>query len=871
MTVTSHRDNGPAARLSAVVTTAPYLVLAAIGAPVLAGLATMLLPASRKLPRLVLATAGPTASVVLVAAHLGRSGVSTADTPTGSISWVPSLNLDISFLVDGLGAFFALLIAGMGVVVVLYARAYFGHDAASLARFFPTLGFFTSAMLGVVLADHLLLTVLFWEMTSISSFLLIGWDRDDTDAGKRAMQAFFTTGLGGLALLGGVLLFGGHTGIWRWSGLIAEAATLSHDGTVVAAFVLMFVGAATKSAQWPLHDWLPGAMKAPTPVSAYLHSATMVKAGVFLLGRMLPAFGALAPWLPLLVSIGAVTMLLGAVLALHQDDLKKMFAYTTVSHLGLLVAMYGMGGASTADGIRTIDWDLTQIASHALYKAPLFLAVGALAHLAGARRLSQLFGLWHRPGAGTRAAALVLLLSGYALASGPGTVSFVAKELFFAATTRASDLHPLLAVVGVMAIVAAACNVAIFVRLVTTVMGHRSGVGNDSDAPVVSLIQPDRWASMLWAPAAALIALQYLGGLVPSLWNRTFRGIEVNVHDEAFATGLPLAWEPFLHPGVPLLMTAIAITAGVLLGFSGWMRREIVDVHARIWPATYRGIMQGGHRLFQGAGCQIFKCRRLHGLEALERGPTLAVKGFHALLEIFRRAQAAIGIALDLDPRFHGGILRRVQDTLDGALGQGREFPQLVHECIHGLLQFIVRHAVEDKTPFLGLGAGNPAGAEGHVLGPLDANHMEESDGAARTGDLADALFRQGKLRRLGTDAEITSQGQFEPDAEAVAADLRHHRFVASARRPDVVGQLGNMLRRGGQETGDIAARREMFALRAQDDNADPIIRVQFLEHHAQLVALAHLDHIQGRSVENDIGPLPIRIDLDPEAIKVFQ
>ena len=584
--------------MAAVVTAAPYLVLAAIGAPVLTGLATMLLPASRKLPRLVLATAGPTASVVLVATHLGRSGVSTAGTPTGSISWVPSLNLDISFLVDGLGAFFALLIAGMGVVVVLYARAYFGHDAASLARFFPTLGFFTSAMLGVVLADHLLLTVLFWEMTSISSFLLIGWDRDDADAGKRAMQAFFTTGLGGLALLGGVLLFGGHTGIWRWSGLIAEAATRSHDGTVVAAFVLMFVGAATKSAQWPLHDWLPGAMKAPTPVSAYLHSATMVKAGVFLLGRMLPAFGAMAPWLPLLVSIGAVTMLLGAVLALHQDDLKKMFAYTTVGHLGLLVAMYGMGGASTADGIRTIDWDLTQIASHALYKAPLFLIVGALAHLAGARRLSQLFGLWHRPGTGTRAAALVLLLSGYALAGGPGTVSFVAKELFFAATTRASDLHPLLAVVGVMAIVAAACNVAIFVRLVTTVMGHSSGVGNDSDAPVVSLIQPDRWASMLWAPAAALIALQYLGGLVPSLWNRTFRGIEVNVHDEAFATGLPLAWEPFLHPGIPLLMTAIAITTGVLLGFSGWMRREIVDVHARIWPATYRGILRGGHRLF---------------------------------------------------------------------------------------------------------------------------------------------------------------------------------------------------------------------------------------------------------------------------------
>jgi len=581
-----------------VVTAAPYLVLVAVGSPALAGLATMLLPDARRLTRLSLATAGPVASVVLMAIHLGRNGVSPADTPTGTIPWVPSLNLDISFLVDGLGAFFALLIAGLGVIVVLYARAYFGHDAASLARFFPTLGFFTSAMLGVVLADHLLLTVLFWEMTSVSSFLLIGWDRDDADAGKRAMQAFFTTGLGGLALLGGILLFGGHTGIWRWSRLMAEAATISHDGTVVAAFVLMFVGAATKSAQWPLHDWLPGAMKAPTPVSAYLHSATMVKAGVFLLGRMLPAFGALALWLPLLVSIGAVTMLLGAVLALSQDNLKRMFAYTTVSHLGLLVAMYGLGGTSTAEGVRTIHWDLTQIASHALYKAPLFLVVGALAHLVGATRVAQLHGLWNRPGAGTKAAAAVLLLSGYALAGGPGTVSFIAKELFFAATDHATAAHPLLAVVGVMAIAAAACNVAIFVRLTATVFGHRSGVGDASDTPDATHREPDSWSFMLWAPAASLIALQYLGGLVPTLWNRTFSGIEANVHDEAFADGLPWAWEPFLHPGMPLLMSMVAIGAGTALGFSRWMRGDLVDVHARIWPATYRGILRGGHRLF---------------------------------------------------------------------------------------------------------------------------------------------------------------------------------------------------------------------------------------------------------------------------------
>jgi len=582
----------------AVISVAPTFVLVAIGAPVVAGLATLLMPRDRTVLRVLVATCGPLASLLFLGAHLWRYGVASNEEGTTAIEWVPSVHLDLGFLVDGLATFFALLVAGVGVLIVLYARAYFGDDGPSLARFFPTLGFFTSSMLGVVLADHLLLTVLFWEATSVSSFFLIGWDREDETAVKQAMQAFVTTGLGGLSLLGGVLLLGDATDTWRWSELVAGAAGIGSGGTVVAAFILIFIGAASKSAQWPFHYWLPGAMLAPTPVSAFLHSATMVKAGVFLLGRLLPVFGLLSIWLPVVVAFGAVTMLLGAVLALRQHDLKLIFAYTTVSQLGLFTCMYGLGGAADGHGGAAIDWDLSQIASHALYKAPLFLVAGALAHRVGARRLPELFGLWRRRVPGARLLVVVLLAAGYALAGGPGTVNFVAKELFFGAVHHAAGSHPLLVVVSVMAVLTAMCNVAIAVRLTATVFGWRTGVDDEGIEPAIESHAHDRWGSLLWLPAAGLVALQYVGGLVPPLWNSAFRRIEVNANDVAFADGLPWLWEPFLHPGVPLAMSVAAIVLGVALGCSSRWRGEVADVHDRIYPASYRLVLGRGHRAF---------------------------------------------------------------------------------------------------------------------------------------------------------------------------------------------------------------------------------------------------------------------------------
>ncbi|MEM6507466.1 MAG: proton-conducting transporter membrane subunit, partial [Planctomycetota bacterium] len=304
-----------------------WMVMIAVFAPVVLGLATLYLPRKAIELRTAVALGGPLTAFVLllmvtsgVSEHLGhqhdKSSEQTASQfeadalTTGQLGWMPSLNINFAFLTDGLGLFFGLLVSGIGIGIFLYARGYFGREgptsADDLYRFYPTIGLFTTAMLGLVLADYTILTLLFWEMTSISSFLLIGWDRYDKKAVKLAMQAFFTTGLGGMGLFGGILVFGNATGsiveggIWRWSQMLENSEALQKmllDITsypqLLWAFVLMFIGAGSKSAQFPFHYWLPGAMAAPTPVSAFLHSATMVKAGVFMVGRLFPVFAAL--------------------------------------------------------------------------------------------------------------------------------------------------------------------------------------------------------------------------------------------------------------------------------------------------------------------------------------------------------------------------------------------------------------------------------------------------------------------------------------------------------------------------------------------------------------------------------------------------
>ncbi len=342
-----------------------------------------------------------------------------------TIPWIPSLGIELSFIVDGLSLFFGLVVSAMGVLVTLYASSYLDDHYRDHGRFYAYLMLFMASMLGCVFSENLLLLFVFWEMTGISSFLLIGFLHDKQDSRDGARMALFTTGGAGLAMLAGVVLLGEVTGTYSLVALRDGAMTqsmaehgASWDGILTVAFVLMMIGALAKSAQFPFHYWLPNAMAAPTPVSAYLHSATMVKLGVFFIARIFPIAAMLEAWTPLLVSIGFLTMLLGAIFALLSHDLKGVLAYSTVSQLGFLVGFYGM---SNTDGA---SLDLLHVASHVFYKGCLFMVVGIVDHAAGSRDLRKLGGLSRR----LPALTIITLIAAASMAGLPGTMGFISKE-----------------------------------------------------------------------------------------------------------------------------------------------------------------------------------------------------------------------------------------------------------------------------------------------------------------------------------------------------------------------------------------------------------------------------------------------------------
>lgn len=617
-------------------------LLLAVFSPLICGVITLFLPKPAIRRRVALAVLGPALSVLGVLVHVTKFGIVSASEIGGTttvIPWVEMVHLNFSFLFDGLGIFFALLVSGIGLLIVLYARAYFGKDEASLYRFYPTLGFFTTAMMGIVLSDFTLLTLLFWELTSISSFLLIGWDRDNKESVRKAMQAFFTTGLGGMMMFGGILLVGMNTGCWRWSELFAQAHHLEFTTPLIAGACLMMFGAATKSAQYPFHYWLPGAMAAPTPVSAYLHSATMVKAGVYLTARMFPVFSHMEIWPYFILIPGAITMLYGAGLALAQHDLKRMFAYTTVSQLGLLMCAYGLGAfhfEHHGHHAAAIDWDISQIANHAFYKAPLFIVAGAIGHVAGTRDLPKLFGFFKQ----NKPMVIVTLLAGYALAGGPGTISFPAKEMFFYAIVHAAEEYPVLGVIGVMAVLTAMFNVAIFVRLFTTLLGigqrqvdpdeghaDAHGHGHDDHEHETGL-----WAHMLWIPAALIVVWQYVGGIATPLWNSVFANFETNVG--YFDHGLPALWQ--VHFGMPVMMSIMAFGLGIGLGFSPLLRkRQIYDIHDKVYPGMYWLAVTGGGRAFRTLQTGNFRHYLTFVLIAFLIGMFAVVYADPAMLNVF--------------------------------------------------------------------------------------------------------------------------------------------------------------------------------------------------------------------------------------------
>lgn len=337
-----------------------------------------------------------------------------------ALPWVPSLGVDLSFRVDGLAVLFVLIISAIGFFVTVYAVDYL-HGHPHTGRFFVFLHAFMLSMLGLVTAGNVMALFVFWELTTIFSYLLIGFEHEQAASRKSARQALLVTGAGGLALLVGFLMLEMMSGTYEISRMVGLAPQLKAHPWYGGVLILLFAGAFTKSAQFPFHFWLPNAMAAPTPISAFLHSATMVKGGIYLLARFHPILGGTLPWSATLIIFGAVTAVMGAVLAMGQSDLKKILAYTTVSALGIMTLF--LGGAKTA----SLTAAMTFLLVHSLYKSALFLVAGIIDHQSGTRDLAKLGGLLrYMPFTAFAAAAACLSMAGFPLFFG-----FIGKEIMY--------------------------------------------------------------------------------------------------------------------------------------------------------------------------------------------------------------------------------------------------------------------------------------------------------------------------------------------------------------------------------------------------------------------------------------------------------
>ena len=339
------------------------------------------------------------------------------------VAWIPSLGVDLVVRLDGFAWMFAMLVSAMGLLVIVYARDYLSPEAPA-ARFYSLLLGFMGAMLGVVVSGNLVQLVVFWELTSVFSFLLIGYWTHRKDARRGARMAFTVTATGGLALLAGVLLLGHIVGSHELDAVLAAGDVVRAHALYPLALGLVLLGALTKSAQFPFHFWLPHAMAAPTPVSAYLHSATMVKAGVFLLARLWPVLAGTDAWFWIVGGAGLATLLLGAYAAMFQNDLKGLLAYSTISHLGLITLLLGLNSPLAAVAA------VFHMMNHATFKASLFMAVGIIDHETGTRDMRRLDGLYRSmPITGTLAIVACAAMAGVPLLNG-----FLSKEMFFAET-----------------------------------------------------------------------------------------------------------------------------------------------------------------------------------------------------------------------------------------------------------------------------------------------------------------------------------------------------------------------------------------------------------------------------------------------------
>lgn len=531
---------------------------------------------ARRLGRAGFLVGGLAPAIAAVAVASVAGGVLDGDIVTSTASWVPQLGLAIDLHLDAFSVLMVVLVSGIGALVFVYAWHYFG-SAPTAGRAAGLLTLFSGSMLGLVLADNLLLLFVFWELTSITSYLLIGINDADAEARAAALHALLVTGLGGLAMLGGFVVLGQEAGTLRLSDILESPPRTT---ATAVALVLILMGAFTKSAQYPFHSWLPGAMVAPTPISAYLHSAAMVKAGIYLVARLAPAFADVGVWRPLVVSVGLTTMIAGGLRALRPFDLKQLLAFGTISQLGFLMVLFGIGQPeATAAGCALL-------LAHGLFKAALFMVVGIVDHEAHTRDLRELplFG------AGWTATKVVAITSAASMAAIPPLAGFVAKEEAYASLVDGTTGDRIV-LAGIIA--GSVLTVAYSLRFIAA-LTKPNLIEATTDRPAI-----DHGPAIGFVlPGLVLVAASVALGVAPALWSTLVDNASRSL-DPTSGTYLAL-WHGF---STPLLLSMCTLGMGLVL-FGARQRVSVLQARlaptvtgVQVYEATVRAVVRGAAKV----------------------------------------------------------------------------------------------------------------------------------------------------------------------------------------------------------------------------------------------------------------------------------
>jgi multicomponent K+:H+ antiporter subunit A len=481
-----------------------------------------------------------------------------------SWAWIESIGLEFAFRLDGLGLLFAYLILVIGLLVIIYAR-YYISSKDSMGRFYSYLLLFMGSMLGIVLSENVIQLVIFWELTSLSSFLLISYWQHKNEGREGAKMALTITGAGGLAMLGGILLLGHIVGSYNLSDILVSGDLIKNHAWYTPIIILFLLGVFTKSAQFPFHFWLPNAMSAPTPVSAYLHSATMVKAGIFPLARFFPALSGTKEWIFLVSIAGILTLLIGAFTALFKHDLKGLLAYSTISHLGLITLLFGFSTPLAAVAA------IFHIINHATFKASLFMVAGIIDHETGTRDMRRLSGLW----AFMPHTATLAMVSTSAMAGVPLLNGFLSKEMFFERALEDTSLFSL--IIPFLAVIAGIFSVAYSIRFIHDVFFN----GKLKDLPR----QPHEAPLFMRIPVNILVIICFAVGTIPMFTVAPILAVAVMGSLQSDIPTYSLAiWHGI---SIPLIMSFLAFFGGIIVylkreNLFTWYEKKFSRIDARV-------------------------------------------------------------------------------------------------------------------------------------------------------------------------------------------------------------------------------------------------------------------------------------------------